>query len=134
LGAEEVVIYTQEDVKVRVMDLTGGRGVDVVVDHVGAEFWPAASASLAPGGRYCICGVTTGFRAELQMGQLFLKSQTILGVFMGRNEDLRQVVEMAGRGVIRGVVHQTYPLQDAARAHEAMEGRGVFGKLVLTVP
>ena len=134
LGADEVIVYTEEDVKDRVRELTGRRGADVVVDHVGSDSWPAASAALAPGGRYCICGVTSGYRAELQMGMLFLKNQTVLGVFMGRQEDLRQIVEMAARGVIRGVVHQTFPLEDAASAHDAMEGRGFFGKLVLTVP
>lgn len=133
LGADEVVNYTSEDIGERVKELTGGRGVDVVVDHVGAEFWPAASAALAPGGRYCICGVTTGYRAELQMGSLFLRNQTVLGVYMGRTADLQQIVDLAGRGTVHGVVHQTFPLENAAKAHEAMEGRGFFGKLVLTV-
>jgi NADPH:quinone reductase-like Zn-dependent oxidoreductase len=134
LGADEVIVYTREDIAERVKALTGGRGVDVVLDHVGADFWPAATASLAPGGRYGICGVTTGYKAELQMGLLFLRHQTVFGVFMGRKEDLRQIVEMAARGVIRGVIHQTFPLKDAAKAHELMESRNFFGKLVLAVP
>ncbi len=134
LGADSVVNYTTEDVAARVKELTGGLGADVVLDHVGADAWPAATAALAAGGRYGICGVTSGYRAELQMGTLFLKQQTILGVFMGRSGDLRQIVQMAGRGVIRGVIHTTYPLQDAAKAHEEMEAQSFFGKLVLTVP
>ena len=134
LGADEVIDYTSEKVDERVEELTDGRGVDVVVDHVGAEFWPAASASLAPGGRYGICGVTSGYKAELQMGLMFLKNLTVMGVFMGRNSDLRQIVDLAGRGRIRGIIHETFPLEDAARAHETMEGRSFFGKLVLTVP
>ena len=134
LGADEVIVYTKEDIAERVKELTDRRGVDVVVDHVGADFWKAAMASLAPGGRYGICGVTSGYRAELQMGQLFLRNQTVFGVYMGRRQDLMQIVEMAARRTIRGVIHETFPLRDAARAHEALEGLGFFGKLVLTVP
>ena len=133
LGADAVINYTTEDVTARVKELTGGRGADVVVDHVGSDAWPAATAALAPGGRYGICGVTSGYRAELQMGMLFLKQQTILGVFTGRGGDLRHIVQMVERGVIRGVIHKTYPLDEAAKAHEDMEGRSFFGKLVLTV-
>jgi NADPH:quinone reductase-like Zn-dependent oxidoreductase len=131
LGADEVVLYTEEDVADRVKALTDGRGVDVVVDHVGAEFWPAAYKALAPGGRYGICGVTSGYRAELQMGLLFLRNQTVFGVFMGRKEDLRQIVELAGKGVIRSVIHGTFPLRDAAEAHSVMESQSLFGKLIL---
>ena len=133
LGADEVINYTTEDVTERVKELTGGRGVEVVVDHVGADSWPAAFAALAPGGRYGICGVTSGYRVELQMGLLFLRNQTVFGVYMGRNEDLQQIVGMVGRGVVHAVIAEVFPLREAARAHEAMEARGFFGKLVLRV-
>ena len=134
LGADATIDYTAEDVTARVKELTGGRGADVVLDHVGSDAWPAAMAALAPGGRYGICGVTSGYRAELQMGMLFLKQQTVFGVFMGRRGELRHIVRMAERGVVRGVIHKTYPLSDTAMAHEEMEARSFFGKLVLTVP
>ena len=134
LGADEVIDYTREDTAARLKEITGRRGVDVVLDHVGTDAWAYAMPSLAAGGRYGICGVTSGYKSELQMGLLFLKNQTVFGAFMGRMADLPRIVEMAGRGVLRGVVHQTFPLSEAGKAHEAMEARGFFGKLVLTVP
>ena len=53
---------------------------------------------------------------------------------MGRTDELRKIVELTGQGVIRGIVHETFPLEEAARAHETMEGLNFFGKLVLTMP
>ena len=133
LGADEVINYTTEDIAERVREITDGQGVEVVLDHVGADFYPAAMRSLAMGGRYGICGVTSGYRAELQMGLMFLRYHTVFGVFMGRKDDLRQIVALAGRGVIRGIIHRAYPLQDAAEAHRDMEALNFFGKLVLEV-
>ena len=133
LGADEVINYTTENIAERIKEITGGQGVNVVLDHVGEDFYPAAIRSLAMGGRYGICGVTSGYNAQLQMGLMFLRYHTVFGVFMGRKEDLRQIVEQAGRRVIRGVIHETFPLEDAARAHEAMEATNFFGKLVLTM-
>ncbi len=134
LGADEVIDYSTEDIEKRVKELTNRRGVHVVLDHVGADFFPAAHRSLAPGGRYGICGVTSGYKAELQMGTMFLKNQTVFGVFMGHKEDLRLIIEMVARGTLHGIIHATFPLKDAARAHETMEERAFFGKLILTVP
>lgn len=131
LGADEVINYSKEDICDSVLEMTNHHGVNVVVDHVGSEFWPAAMGSLAPGGRYGICGVTTGYTSELQMGRLFVRNQTIFGAFLGRKQDLHEIVHAASRGVIRGVIHETFPLQEAAKAHEAMENRSCFGKLVL---
>lgn len=134
LGADEVLLSTDGHITDRVMELTNQRGVDVVVDHVGADAWPAAFASMAPGGRYGICGVTSGYRSELQMGLLFLRNQTVFGVHMGRTEELRQIIELASKGTVRAVIHQTFSLQDADKAHKVMEKRDFFGKLILTVP
>ena len=131
LGADEVINYTDEDVAQRVKELTGGRGVDFVVDHVGTDSFPAGYNSLRPGGRYGNCGVTSGYKAELQMGQLFTRHLTVFGVFMGTKEDMRQIVEMLNRGTITPTIHKEFPLEKAADAHAMMEGRDFFGKLVL---
>ena len=133
IGADEVIVYTQDSIADRVRESTGGRGVDVVVDHVGADFWQDASRSLAIGGRYGICGATTGLKVELQVGLLFLRHQTVLGVFMGRTADLGPIADLAARGVIEGVIAETLPLERAADAHRLMERTGFFGKIVLSV-
>ncbi|MQF82766.1 zinc-binding dehydrogenase [SAR202 cluster bacterium AD-802-E10_MRT_200m] len=134
LGADEVIVYTEESISERVKELTEGRGVDLVVDHVGSEFWNDAYSSLTIGGRYGVCGVTTGYEAQLHMGQLFSKQLTVFGVFMGGKEDFRQVVDAVRRNLLHGTVSEKFPLADAVKAHEAMEERSFFGKIVLTVP
>ena len=133
LGADAVINYNEEDITEQAKALTGGAGVDAVVDHVGADFFPKAFSALRPGGRYGICGATTGLRVELHLGMLFSQRKEILGVFMGSKEDMREIVAVLNRGTIRPVVDRTFPLAEAADAHRAMEETNFFGKLVLTV-
>lgn len=131
LGADEVINYREEDIAEKVRELTGGSGVDVLVDHVGADFFASAFNSLRPGGRYTICGATTGLRAELHLGLLFTRQIEIYGTFMGSKEDMRQIVEMLNRGVIHPAIHQVFPLSEASAAHQTMEDANFFGKLLL---
>ncbi|MDP3064936.1 MAG: zinc-binding dehydrogenase [Chloroflexota bacterium] len=133
LGADAVIDYTREDVTQRVMELTGGQGADVVVDHVGAQAFPKAFAALARGGRYGVCGVTSGYEVPLQMGALFTRQVSLFGVFMGSQEDMRQVTAMLNRGVIHPTIDHVFPLAEAADAHRLMESRAFFGKIVLKV-
>ncbi|MDA0263215.1 MAG: zinc-binding dehydrogenase [Chloroflexi bacterium] len=132
LGADVVINYKEEDIRERVREITGGAGVDCVVDHVGADFFAPAFASLRPGGRYGICGATTGLRTELHLGLLFSQQKEIYGTFMGSKEDMREIVEMLNRGAVKPVVDRTFPLAEAAVAHEAMAATSFFGKLILT--
>ncbi len=131
LWADEVINYSDEDIAERVKALTGGQGVDVVVDHVGADFFTPAFNSLRPRGRYTICGATTGLRVELHLGLLFTRQIEIYGAFMGSKEDMREIVAMLNRGAIRPAIHQAFPLAEAATAHQVMEDTNFFGKLLL---
>ena len=130
LGADEVINYNEEDITERVRALTDG-GADMVVDHVGADFFAKAFSALKPGGRYGICGATTGLRTELHLGLLFSRQVEVFGAFMGTKEDMRQIVAMLNSGAIKPVVDRVFPLEEAADAHRTMEETNFFGKLLL---
>lgn len=131
LGADDVVNYSDEDWPKRVKLLTDRRGVDVVFEHTGAATWPGSVASLKSNGRLVTCGATSGFAAETDLRQVFYRHLTILGSFMGSKAELLEAMRFIESGKIRAVVDQILPLAEARRAHELMEDRAQFGKLVL---
>lgn len=133
LGADHLINYQEKDFAAEVKEITGGEGVNVVFDHIGSSTFEGNIRSLGMGGRYVNCGVTGGHKAELHIGQLFTKQITLHGSFMGTNDDMRQVMRLVNQGKLHGVVDQVFPLEAARKAHEAMEDRNVFGKLVLQV-
>jgi NADPH:quinone reductase-like Zn-dependent oxidoreductase len=131
LGADEVVNYTREDWPREVKRLTNRRGVDVVFEHTGATTWPGSIASLKSNGRLVTCGATSGFAAQTDIRQIFYRHLTILGSFMGSKSELLEAMKFVESGKIRAVIDQVLPLAEARRAHELMEDRAQFGKLVL---
>ncbi|HEV7796876.1 MAG TPA: zinc-binding dehydrogenase [Pyrinomonadaceae bacterium] len=131
LGADEVVNYSGDDWPREVKRLTNRKGVDVVFEHTGAATWPGSIASLKANGRLVICGATSGFAAQTDLRQVFYKHITILGSFMGSKSELLDAMKFVERGQIRPVIDQTLPLAEARRAHQLMEDRAQFGKLVL---
>jgi NADPH:quinone reductase-like Zn-dependent oxidoreductase len=133
LGADEVVNYTREDWPKEVRRLTEKRGVDVVMEHTGAETWPGSILSLKKDGRLVTCGATSGYDARTDLRQVFYKHLNLLGSFMGSKAELIDAMAFVERGRIRAVVDRTLPLAEARRAHELMEERAQFGKLVLEV-
>jgi len=133
LGADETVNYTHDDWPREVRKLTGGRGVDVVFEHTGAATWPGSLVSLRKGGRLVTCGATSGFDARTDLRQVFYRHLTILGSMMGSKAELLSAMKFIESGQIRAVVDRTLPLADARKAHELMEDRAQFGKLVLVI-
>ena len=131
LGADEVVNYSHEGWAKEVKRLTNKKGVDVVFEHTGASTWPGSIASLKINGRLVTCGATSGFAAQTDLRQVFYRHLTILGSFMGSKAELLEAMKFIENGKIRAVVDQTLPLAEARRAHELMEDRAQFGKLVL---
>jgi NADPH:quinone reductase-like Zn-dependent oxidoreductase len=131
LGADEVINYTSDDWPKDAKRLTDRKGVDVVFEHTGAETWSGSIASLKTGGRLVTCGATSGFDARTDIRQIFYRHLTILGSFMGAKGELLAAMKFIESGKIRAVVDQSMPLSEARRAHELMEDRAQFGKLVL---
>ncbi len=141
LGADVVVDHRLADVAGRVRDATDGRGVDVVLDVLGAGGLAENLAALADDGRLAIIGLQQGRRAELDLGLLLERRATVLATAL-RSRPLAQkaaiVADVAEHlwplvvsGAIRPVVHERVPLDQAARAHGLMESGAAFGKILL---
>ncbi len=133
LGAYEVVNHTTEDVPKRVREFTGGRGVDVVVEHIGTATWDRSLKCLVRGGRLVTCGATTGHEAHIDLRVLFGRQLSLLGSYMGRKGELLRAAPFFFAGELRPAVDRTYPLAEAAEAQRCLESREQFGKIVLVV-
>jgi NADPH:quinone reductase-like Zn-dependent oxidoreductase len=131
LGADTGINYASQDLAQEIRRLTGKRGVDVVVEHVGGTTWEKLVPNLAPGGRLVTCGASAGYDARVDIRYLFAKSVSILGAYMGCKVDLLEVVRYMGEGKLRPVVDRTLPLSECATGHRLMEERAQFGKIVL---
>jgi NADPH:quinone reductase-like Zn-dependent oxidoreductase len=131
LGADEVVNYTRDDWAREVRRLTNKKGCEVVFEHTGAATWEGSINALAKNGRLVTCGATSGYDARTDLRQLFYRHLSLLGSFMGSKSELLAAMKLVERGAIRAVIDQVLPLTEARRAHELMQDRAQFGKLVL---
>jgi NADPH:quinone reductase-like Zn-dependent oxidoreductase len=134
LGADEVILYRDTDFADEVRRLTGKRGVDVVLDHVGVDTWERNVRSLARGGRLVVCGATSGHEVPTNLRLLFFKNLSFLGSTMGKKSELLEILALLGQGKLRPVIDRVLPVRDVARAHELLESRAVVGKIVLAIP
>lgn len=131
LGADELINYSKEDLRGAVRQLTGKRGVDVVVEHVGQETFPASVASLARNGRLVTCGATTGSDATFDLWSFFAKQLQFIGAYGGTRGELAALLALVARGQYRAVVAAEFGLDDVGRAQQELESRRHFGKLVV---
>jgi NADPH:quinone reductase-like Zn-dependent oxidoreductase len=133
IGAHDVVNHHSGDVVASVRRFTGGRGVDVVVEHVGVATWERSLKCLARGGRLVTCGATTGFNATIDLRFLFARQYTLMGSYMGTKAELLRVARFFFGGHLRPVVDRVFPLAEAAAAQQCLERGEHFGKIVLEV-
>lgn len=131
LGADHVIDYLAVEFPGAVLAIAGKGGVEVVVEHVGEATFAGSLECLGRGGRLVTCGATTGGQVELRLHQVFFKSLSVLGSTMGSKGDLRRVLLLFDRGLLRPVLDRTLPLDRGAEAHRLLEAREVLGKIVL---
>lgn len=143
LGATAAIDYTAEDFADVVQQLTDGRGVDVVLDHIGAPYLAQNLRALAVGGRLVAIGIMGGALGELDLAGLLVRRQSVIGSTLRsrpvaeKATIVRAFVERFGAaldaGRLRPVVDAVLPLAEAAEAHRRMQASAHFGKIVLRV-
>ena len=131
MGAAELIDHSREDVAARARALTGRKGVDVVFEHVGGPVFEAAVSALARNGRLVTCGATAGAKVSLDLNLLFGRHLTLMGSWMGRRSEMLEVLRHVESGALEPVLDQAMPLAEARAAHERIEARRHFGKVVL---
>ncbi len=131
LGADVGIDYTTQDFVAECRALTGKRGVDVVIEHVGGDVFAKSLRAVRNGGRIVTCGATAGFHPEIDLRQIFFRQVEVLGSTMGSKADLLAVLEHVAAGRLVPVVDRVLPLANAAEAHNILERREAFGKVVL---
>lgn len=142
LGATETINYRTEDLKTRVRELTGGRGVDVVYDPVGGEFSEQAFRAIAWKGRHLVVGFTAGDIPKVPLNLALLKGASIVGVFWGSfaqmepEENARNMEELMALivgGELRPRITSEFPLERYLEAYELVTSRQALGKVVLRI-
>lgn len=134
LGADVGLDYRTEDVGKKVRELTGRRGVDVVLDSVGAATWRSSLAAVAKRGRIVTCGATSGPNPEEEIRIIFWKQLDILGSTMGTPGEFAAMLRAVDAGRIEPIVDDVFPLERPADAYARLESGEGFGKVVLVHP
>jgi NADPH2:quinone reductase len=142
LGADHLIDYSTQDLRERIKDITGGKGVDVVYDAVGGPYAEPAVRSLAWKGRYLVVGFAAGDIPKIPMNLLLLKGASLVGVFFGsfaerepqaQQQNVRELWALFEAGKLKPVVGAVHPLAEYAEAFRSMEQRRAVGKVVLRI-
>lgn len=133
LGADEVINYKRQDFEQEVKRITNKQGVDIIVEHIGPDVWEKSIRVLAKNGRLVTCGATSGPAANIDLRYVFSRHLSILGSYMGRKNELLEVLKFIESGKLKPVVHKVFELRDAQQAQQEMLDRKNFGKIVLRV-
>lgn len=133
LGADELLNRDSADVAAVIRDRTGKRGVDVVIDNVGAATWSQSLRALGRRGRLVTCGATSGPIVETDVRRLFWNQWTISGSTMGNDAEFDAIAGELRAGRLMPVVDSVFPLKDGRAAFERLQSAQQFGKVVVRV-
>ena len=129
--ADETINYTEVPHDEAAMELTDGRGVDLVVDHVGQSTWQESIDSLSMGGRMVVCGATSGADPDIDIRSLYQRHRQIRGAPMGNRSDFRDVLSLVAAGELTPQVDRVSSLAEVPEGHRALEERDVVGKVIV---
>ncbi|RIK86853.1 MAG: NADPH:quinone oxidoreductase [Hyphomicrobiales bacterium] len=133
LGADHVINYREDRFEGAVRKLTAKKGVDVVFEHVGADTWAGSMLCLKRGGRLVTCGSTSGVSTQMNLMQLFQQQLKIFGSFGCRMRNMEDAMLKMAAGIVRPVIDTEVDFDGIDLALRRMEGRDVFGKIILRV-
>ena len=131
LGATHLINYSREKFADKVMALTGGRGVDVVMEHIGGEVFTESLKCLARGAIIVTVGAHAGEVVQFDIIPFFRKELRLAGSKNASVLELRKVMQLVADGKLKPVVHKALPLAQAAEGHRVVDSRDFFGKVVL---
>lgn len=131
LGADATVNYSSGSYANEVRRLTRGRGVDVVVEHIGSPTWTESISCLAVTGRLLTSGAMAGREGQVNLWDIFNREYSIIGSTGGSREELRRVLQLVQWGRLQPVIHAVYPLAELVQAQEVLSTRSVFGKVLI---
>lgn len=134
LGADHVVDHSSKTWTREVRQITGRRGVDIVVEHIGGDILLQVLNCLARNGSVVTCGATAGKNVSLDLWPLFVKQQRIIGSYGRNRADMIRTLQWAAEGKLKAVVDRTLPLEKTREAFDLLRDRKVSGKLVIAVP
>lgn len=133
LGASEVFNYREEDWVSRVLDVTSGRGVDLVQDNVGSATWPSSLRVLVRNGRLVSCGSHSGAEATFDLSQIYHRQLQIRGSNGGTYQELASILKLVEAGHLRPIIDTTLPLEQIHEGHRLLEEGDHFGKVVIEI-
>jgi len=130
-GADDGINTTTTDVAEATFELTAGRGVDIVFDHLGPALFESSIRALRPGGRLVFCGTTTGDTVQVHLPSVYHRGLTLAGSESYSFADFERMLSYCWSGRLTSIVDRTLPIGQVAKAHELMENSELRGKLVL---